>query len=82
MALRQRQSLHILRRLHERRNKPTLRMPLDVTMEEPHARIVGPEPDYRVAPILYHERVAPHGRRGDIRGESAVVVPAARGGAR
>lgn len=54
------------RRLDHRRYQPRRRVPLDVAVEEPDSRVVGPEPDHVVAERPHQEDVAAHGDRGEL----------------
>ena len=59
-------------------------MPLDVAVEQPHARVVGAEPHHHIAVGPHHQGVAAHGHGGEgdvARGvEDAGVVAAAPDG--
>lgn len=73
-------ALQLRRRLDQRRHQPRHDVPLDVAVEQVHARVVGPEPDRQVRPRVEHDRVAlqrPAVRR--LEGAARVVAAVGRG---
>ena len=64
--------LYLQRCFHHRRGQPGLKVPIDVTVKEPHPGIVSLEAQHDVPTRRHHDGVPPDGDAGELRRVTAV----------